>query len=102
MEVDNAKVEVENQAEVTPKPAKRRLRNVTVTMEEDVARWARMEAARRDMSVARLLGDLVKQQMSLEDDYELAMKRALARPSLLRSDGKYLTREEAPDRTLLR
>jgi hypothetical protein len=32
---------------------------VTVTLEEDVAVWARMEAARRDTSVSRLLGALL-------------------------------------------
>lgn len=40
-----------------------RLRNVTVTLEEDVARWARIEAARRDTSVSRLLGELLKERM---------------------------------------
>lgn len=42
----------------------RRLRNVTVTLEEDVAQWARIEAARRDTSVSRLLGDLLKERVS--------------------------------------
>lgn len=41
-----------------------RLRNVTVTLEEEVAQWARIEAARRDTSVSRLLGDLLKERMS--------------------------------------
>jgi hypothetical protein len=40
-----------------------RLRNVTVTLEEDVARWARIEAAKRDTSVSRLLGELLKERM---------------------------------------
>lgn len=40
-----------------------RLRNVTVTLEEDVAQWARIEAARRDTSVSRLLGELLKNRM---------------------------------------
>jgi hypothetical protein len=40
-----------------------RLRNVTVTLEEDVAQWARIEAARRDTSVSRLLGQLLKERM---------------------------------------
>ncbi|MGO9862396.1 MAG: hypothetical protein ACLPLR_02195 [Terriglobales bacterium] len=40
----------------------RRLRNVTVTLEEDVAQWARIEAARRDTSVSRLLGSLLKER----------------------------------------
>jgi len=42
---------------------KRQLRNVTVTLEEDVARWARIEAACRDTSVSRLLGELLKERM---------------------------------------
>jgi hypothetical protein len=44
-----------------------RLRNVTVTLEEDVAQWARIEAARRDTSVSRLLGALLKERMSAHD-----------------------------------
>ena len=45
----------------------RRLRNVTVTLEEDVAQWARIEAARRDTSVSRLLGELLKERMSIQN-----------------------------------
>jgi len=45
----------------------RRLRNVTVTLEEEVARWARVEAARRNTSVSRLLGALLKENMSMEN-----------------------------------
>ena len=41
----------------------RRLRNVTVTLEEDVAQWARIEAARHDTSVSRLLGALLKERI---------------------------------------
>jgi hypothetical protein len=44
-----------------------RLRNVTVTLEEDVAQWARIEAARRDTSVSRLLGEILKQSMSAQN-----------------------------------
>jgi len=40
---------------------------VTVTLEEDVAQWARIEAARRDTSVSRLLGALLKERMSTQD-----------------------------------
>jgi hypothetical protein len=46
----------------------RRLRNVTVTLEEDVAQWARIEAARRDTSVSRLLGALLKERISAQGD----------------------------------
>jgi hypothetical protein len=45
-----------------------RLRNVTVTLEEDVAQWARIEAARRDTSVSRLLGALLKELMCNESE----------------------------------
>jgi hypothetical protein len=76
-----------------------RLRNVTVTLEEDVARWARIEAARQDTSVSRLLGELLKERMLSNDSYEKAMRRALGRKPFLRSDGRYLTREEAHDRS---
>src|ERR1700689_1321488 len=83
-------------------PSRNRLRNVTVTLEENVARWARVEAARRDTSVSRLLGALLKERMSAQDGYEKAMRRALGRKPFLRSDGRYLTREEAHDRARLR
>lgn len=80
----------------------RRLRNVTVTLEEDVAQWARIEAARRDTSVSRLLGALLRERMAGQDAYEKAMRRALERKPFLRSDGRYLTREEAHDRARTR
>jgi hypothetical protein len=79
-----------------------RLRNVTVTLEEDVAKWARVEAARRDTSVSRLLGALLKERMSAQGGYQKAMRRALRRKPFLRSEGRYLTREEAHNRARLR
>jgi hypothetical protein len=72
---------------------KPQLRNVTVTLEEDVAQWARIEAARRDTSVSRLLGELLKERMSAENNYEQAMRRSLRRKPFLKSPGLYLTRE---------
>jgi hypothetical protein len=82
--------------------SKAQLRNVTVTLEEDVAQWARIEAARRDTSVSRLLGELLKERMTAHDGYERAMRRALGRKPFLRSSDPYLTREEAHDRSRLR
>jgi hypothetical protein len=81
-----------------PKP---RLRNVTVTLEETVARWARVEAARRDTSVSQYLGGVLKEQMAASGQYEAAKRRALKRKPFLKSDGK-LSREEAHERTRLR
>jgi hypothetical protein len=81
---------------------KQRLRNVTVSLEESVARWARLEAARKETSVSRLLGDILKQRMLEKNSYERAMRRSLARKPFLSTDGRYLSREEVHDRACLR
>jgi hypothetical protein len=80
----------------------RNLKNVTVTLDERVARWARIEAARQDVSVSRLLGMILKERMGQEERYEDAMRRFLSRKPFLKSDGKYLSREEIHDRSRLR
>ncbi len=72
-------------------------RNVTVALEEEVARWARVEAAQRDTSVSQLIADMLKERMQEDDAYRRAMRRALARKPLLHTDGVYLAREEAHD-----
>jgi hypothetical protein len=77
-------------------------RSVTLVLDDEVALWARVEAARRDTSVSRLLGDLLKQQMSREKRYEQAMLSALQREPFLATDGRYLTRDELHERTRLR
>jgi hypothetical protein len=81
---------------------KTKLRNVTVTLEEPVARWARIEAARKDTSVSRLLGAILKERMLNSDGYERAMRRALGRKAFLKTEGRYLSREETHDRARLR
>jgi hypothetical protein len=81
---------------------KTKLRNVTVTLDEEVARWARIEAARKETSVSRLLGGILEERMAEKNGYEGAMRRALARKPFLSSQGRYLSREEAHDRTRLR
>jgi hypothetical protein len=78
------------------------MKNVTVTMEESVAEWARMEAARRNTSVSRLVGELLAEKMRHDDAYERAMREALEFKSLGISEGPYLTREEIYDRAAWR
>ena len=80
----------------------RRLRNITVTLDESLARWARLEAARNETSVSRLLADLLRERMLHQDGYDSAMNRALARKPFGKSDGRYPSREEAHDRARLR
>ena len=81
-------------------PSKNQLCNVTVTLEEVVAQWARIEAARQDTGVSRRLGELLKERMSSQGGYERAMRRALGRKPFLRSTGRCLT--HAQDRGRLR
>jgi hypothetical protein len=61
------------------------MKNVTVSMEDSVAEWARLEAARRNTSVSRLLGELLAEKMRLDDAYERAMHEALEFKSFGRS-----------------
>jgi hypothetical protein len=53
------------------------LKNVTVTMEDSVAEWARLEAARRNTSVSRLVGEMLAEKMRQGDAYARAMRQAL-------------------------
>ncbi len=81
---------------------KSRLRNITVTLEDDIARWARVEAARKDTSVSRYLAEVLKERMLEQDTYNGARRRALARKPFRTTDGHYLSREEVHDRSRLR
>jgi hypothetical protein len=75
------------------------MKNVTVTMEDSVAEWARMEAARRNTSVSRLVGELLAEKMRHDDAYERAMREALEFRSWGKASGPYLTRDEMYGRT---
>ena len=81
---------------------KTQLRNITITLEENIARWARLEAARNETSVSRFLAKILRERMLEEGGYEGAMRRALNRKPFLNTDGHYLSREEVHDRSRLR
>ena len=82
----------------------RNLKNVTVTLDEETARWARIEAARRETSVSRFLGEILRREMEGRDAYEAAMSRYLAQsPAMHRDPVRPLpTRDELHDRAHLR
>jgi len=61
-----------------------------------------VEAAREDTSVSGMLAEILKERTEKRDAYEKAMRRALARKPFLKSDGQYMTREEAHERANLR
>ncbi len=69
------------------------MKNVTVTMEDSVADWARLEAARRNTSVSRLIGEMLAEKMRRTDHYERAKREALKFHPVDFS-GPYLQREE--------
>ena len=76
------------------------MKKITLTMDEAVARWARIRAAERNTSVSRLVGELLQEKMREEEDYRLAMEQFLAqKPQVLRKAGTRLPkREELYDR----
>jgi ferric-dicitrate binding protein FerR (iron transport regulator) len=53
------------------------MKNITITMEDDVAEWVRIEAAKRNTSISRLIGEWVAEKMRHEDAYEQAMRASL-------------------------
>jgi len=70
------------------------MKNVTVTMEESVADWARMEAARRNTSVSRLIGEMLAEKMRHDDAYERAMREALEFRDWGSAEGPYLSDDD--------
>jgi hypothetical protein len=80
------------------------MKNVTITLDEATAAWARVYAAKQDMSVSRLVGELLQQRMVELRDYDHAMRRFLAKApvKLRRSGQRYPTRDETHDRARLR
>ena len=75
------------------------MKNVTVTMEDTVADWARMEAARRNTSVSRMIGEMLADKMRHDDAYERAMREALEWRSWGKASGPFLSRDEMYDRS---
>lgn len=48
------------------------MKNVTITVDDQVLEWARVEAARRGSSVSRMVGDFLGEMQQREDAYERA------------------------------
>lgn len=77
--------------------------NLTITVEEEVLRWAKIWAAEHDTSVSRLVGELLKARMLEERAYKLAMRRYLSTPPVaLKKAGRYPRREELHERKRVR
>lgn len=77
-----------------------RLKNVTITLDERAARWARIKAAEADISLSRFLGGILEERMREEEEYETSMRRFLSvKPARLKASGsEYPRRDQIHER----
>jgi hypothetical protein len=79
----------------------RAMKNVTITLDEEVARWARIWAAEHETSVSRMVGEVLRERMLRERDYGTAMEEYLGSPAQAISGGApYPSRGELHDRDI--
>ena len=80
------------------------MKNVTITLEEEVARWARIRAAELNTSVSRLLGGMLQDLMRDDWAYQSAMSQYMSRQpkNLSEPAEEYPRREDLHDRSGLR
>ena len=80
------------------------MKNITVTLDEKTAAWARVHAAKHDKSVSRLVGEMLEKHMRESREYDEAMRHWLAKKpyKFKKPGGRYPTREELYDRAGLR
>jgi len=76
------------------------MKNVTITLEEEVLRWAKVTAAQQDTSVSRLLGEELRRKMLKEQEYERGKRRFRAREvkALKSTNDVYPSRDSLYDR----
>jgi len=76
------------------------MKNVTITLDEEVARWARIRAAERDTSISRLVGEMLQEKMLEDRTYQAAMQQYLSRrpKRQKRAGARYPQRKELHDR----
>jgi hypothetical protein len=76
------------------------VKKLTITIDEEMVRWAKLEAARKGTSVSRLLGEVLNEKMLRDRGYESARVRYLHRePTGLKKIGsQYPKRNEIHER----
>lgn len=73
--------------------------NVTLSLPDDVARWARIRAAEQHLSVSKMLSLLLMEKMEAADRYDAAMETFLCRqPRALKKKGPYPARDAIHER----
>ena len=79
-------------------------RKVKITLDDETVRWVRVEAAKRDASVSRFVGDVLRSHMKWQRGYERAMRSYLSgtgQPAR-RRDASYPSRGDLHDRASIR
>ena len=74
------------------------LKNITITVDEEVARWARRKAADENTSLSRLVGQMLRDKMHLSDEYWRAYEQWKTLPLLDVDAAHRLSREDAHER----
>lgn len=76
------------------------MKDVRITVSDDLARWLHLKAAEDDRSVSRWIAELLERMRRREEDYQGAMKSYLAmKPRKIDwPDGRKPTRQELYDR----
>lgn len=75
------------------------MKNITITVDEKTAAWARNHAAQLNMSLSRYVGRLLEHTMRQSREYEHSMRQFLSkRPSKLKKrTERYPKRDELYD-----
>jgi hypothetical protein len=74
------------------------LKNVTITVSEEAAAWARKKAAEENTSVSKLVGRMLESQMRMGDEYRRAYRRWKKIQNLPVDAANRLSRDEAHER----
>jgi hypothetical protein len=80
------------------------MKKVTITLDENTAALTRVHAARRNQSVSRFVGQVLRERMLESREYDAAMKRYLSKEPfpLTGPPQRYPKREELYDRPVFR
>jgi hypothetical protein len=81
------------------------MKNITVSLDDEVSRWVRVWAAEHELSVSRMIGQMLRGHMQAVDRYRDAMDDYLSRgPAVLSKEGtrRRFSREELHERADLR
>lgn len=80
------------------------MKNITITLDEQTADWARQAAAEQGKSLSRYIGELLQQTLRQSREYDTAMRAWLGRDAYICSEPgtTYPTRDSLYDRGSLR